>query len=641
MVSRTALLLALLAAASPAASQVTSRGIAETADISGLAASPDGRWLAYRIERPSTTDNRIDADWYVVAADGSAPPRALGRLGAVLWNDAGVTLPGEARWSPDGKRLVVRALVGGRIALWASTPDGSGFRELAAGDGDIEAFAFAADGALVTREGPSRDLIARSEEAERERGILVDGRTDLAQPLFRGALINGRAASQRFANDWFDRAPLLAAALRTERTHAPDGTARPATADEAALLAPPSDPAALVLADLPAPLVAALETKHICRTRTGCAAELPRLSWSLPLANGDAVVALHDADYRQSLYRWSSGPRRLAPLAKGDGLLAGSQKFYVPCTAAGRALFCVEASPRQPPRLVRIDASGARHIVDSPNADPDRDGLLVETIVWQVSGRRASGVLIRPKIPGRLPLFVTYYSCQGWLRGGVGNEWPLRALAAHGIAALCINAMPGDSDKDARYRRAQAAVEDVTALLADRGIVDPGRVGMGGLSFGSEVTMWTATHSKLLKAISIASVQMEPAYYWFNARPGRETFADNVRKTWGVGSPDETPEAWKSLSPALNTDRIGAPVLMQFPEQEARLSIELVSRLATTRMGETHVFPYAPHIKVEPRQKLAAYERNLDWFRYWLKGEIDPHPAKAEQYARWATLGRP
>src|SRR3546814_17822547 len=81
--------------------------------------------------------------------------------------------------------------------------------------------------------------------------------------------------------------------------------------------------------------------------------------------------------------------------------------------------------------------------------------------------------------------------------------------------------------------------------------------------------------------------------YWFNARPGRETFAENVRKTWGAGSPDETPELWKTLSPALNVDRIHAPILMQFPEQEARLSIELVSRLATAGIGETHIFPYS------------------------------------------------
>ncbi|USI75413.1 Atxe2 family lasso peptide isopeptidase [Sphingopyxis sp. USTB-05] len=637
MVSRTALLITLLAAASPAASQVTSREIAETADISGLNTSPDGTWVAYRIERPSTLTNRIDVDWYIVAADGKSPPRALGRTGTALWNDAGVVEPGEAKWSPDSQRLIVRALVDGRAALWASPIDGSGFTLAAGGDGDIEAFALTRDGAIVTREGPSRDLIARTEEAERETGILVDGQTDLAQPLFRGALINGRVASQRFSNDWFDRAPLLASAPRTLTTTTPGGSSRRASETEALLLAPQPDPVALLTSDLPPTLQKALEDRGVCKTKIGCAADLPRLSWVLPM-NGDTVVALHDADYRQTLLRWSPRTKRLEKLAASEGQLAGGQKYYLPCAAAGSAIFCVEAAAALPPRLVRIDRGGAKRIIDSPNFYPDRDGLIAETIVWQVSGSRASGVLIRPKIPGRLPLFVTYYTCAGYLRGGVGNEWPLRALAAHGIAALCINAVPGDTDKDARYKRGLAAIEAVTTLLAERGIVDRARVGMGGLSFGSEVTMWAATHSDLLKAVSIASVQMEPAYYWFNARPGRETFADNVRKVWGAGSPDETPEAWKELSPALNTDRITAPILMQFPEQEARLSIELISRLATARMGEAHIFPYAPHNKVEPRQKLAAYERNLDWFRFWLKDEIDPDPAKAFQYQRWSKF---
>jgi dipeptidyl aminopeptidase/acylaminoacyl peptidase len=150
--------------------------------------------------------------------------------------------------------------------------------------------------------------------------------------------------------------------------------------------------------------------------------------------------------------------------------------------------------------------------------------------------------------------------------------------------------------------------------------------------------MWTATHSELLKAVSIASVQMEPAYYWFNARPGREMFSENLRGHWKLGPPDENPAAWKAMSAALNADRIRVPVLMQLPEHEARQSVELQSKLASARMGEMHIFPFAPHIKVEPRQKLAAYQRNLDWFRYWLAGAIDPDPAKAAQYERWSKL---
>jgi hypothetical protein len=47
------------------------------------------------------------------------------------------------------------------------------------------------------------------------------------------------------------------------------------------------------------------------------------------------------------------------------------------------------------------------------------------------------------------------------------------------------------------------------------------------------------------------------------------------------------------------------------------------------------------HIKWQPRHQLAANERNLDWFRFWLAGEVDPDPAKAAQYVRWRGYGSP
>jgi len=640
LVSRAALLIGLLAASPDAASQPSPRAIVETADISGLTASPDGKWLAYRVERPSTVTNRIDVDWYVVATNGASPPIALGRTGTGWWDDAGVVVGGDAQWSPDSRSLVVRALVDGQIGLWSiSIPSGS-FQLVAGGAGDIETFAFLPDGSLVTREGPARDAIARAEDSEREGGILVDGTVDLGQPLYRGAMVNGRPATQRFSGDWFDRAPLLAGDAREIRVRAPGTTIdRPATDEEKALVAPKPHPALFSIADLPADLRTAALQLGICTTRSGCGVRA-RLSWWAAGAEGGDVIALRDSDYRQSLYSWSPNARTLDPLAASDGLLSGGRYHFLPCATAARAVFCVEAKAATPPRLVRIGRDGSLAILHSPNPDPDSDGLLAETIAWQVSGSRASGVLIRPKIPGRLPLFINYYGCQGYLRGGVGDEWPLRALAAHGIAALCINMLPTGEAGPARYSQGMETVKAAIAALSERGLVDPARVGMGGLSFGSEVAIYTAIHSRLLKAVSIASVQLEPTYYWMNARPGRETFVKNIRSSWDLGAPDETPGEWRRRSAALNVARISAPVLMQLPEQEARLSVELQSRLASAMMGEMHIFPLAPHVKAEPRQKLAASQRNLDWFRFWLKGEIDPDPEKAAQYQRWSALGR-
>jgi hypothetical protein len=44
------------------------------------------------------------------------------------------------------------------------------------------------------------------------------------------------------------------------------------------------------------------------------------------------------------------------------------------------------------------------------------------------------------------------------------------------------------------------------------------------------------------------------------------------------------------------------------------------------------------HQLVRPWDRLVSQEGNEDWFRFWLKGEEDPNPAKAEQYARWRKL---
>jgi len=35
---------------------------------------------------------------------------------------------------------------------------------------------------------------------------------------------------------------------------------------------------------------------------------------------------------------------------------------------------------------------------------------------------------------------------------------------------------------------------------------------------------------------------------------------------------------------------------------------------------------------------VASLSATVDWFCFWLKGEEDPGPAKAEQYKRWREL---
>ncbi len=44
------------------------------------------------------------------------------------------------------------------------------------------------------------------------------------------------------------------------------------------------------------------------------------------------------------------------------------------------------------------------------------------------------------------------------------------------------------------------------------------------------------------------------------------------------------------------------------------------------------------HTLEKPWDRMISQQGNVDWFTFWLKGEEDPQPAKAEQYTRWREL---
>lgn len=635
MVRRLAWAAAFLAAA-PALGQTSPRELVEMTDFSALTPSPDGLWLLYRRERPSTVTGRIDLAWYLVRSDGSEAPVRIGDGGAAGWDGTGIVEPGKAGWTADSRRFYLIARVDGAAGLWTGTPDGRALTPYLILDSDIERFALGADGAVLYEIGPSRAEITRAEDDERDSGILVDARVDLAPSLYRGAMIAGRPASQRLSGNWFDREPLLARRERRVMRRGSDSKADlPASAEEAKRLesAPPS---------LPGSARNALAAQRICVDEQPCATpDGERLGSPVAIGDGRFAVTTQDRHMRQRIFLWDPDAGELRQLAASEGILTGGRDERTSCAASTSALFCVAESAAIPPHLIRIALTdGAQQILDKPNELAGQPELLTEAIDWQVGGSRASGWLVRPKFPGRLPLFITYYRCVGYMRGGLGDEWPLRALAKSGIAALCINRLPHPGTApEARYALGLDVVRAAIAELDGKKLIDPSRVGMGGLSFGSEVTLWTAIHSRLLRAASIASVQLEPAYYWYNAGAGRDMFRDNLRHYWRIGAPGSDPARWRLLSPALNVAKIAAPILMQMPEMEARQSPELIARLTASNMGEAHVFPFASHLKTEPRQKLAVYQRNLDWFRYWLQDYVDPDPAKSGQYARWAKLG--
>jgi dipeptidyl aminopeptidase/acylaminoacyl peptidase len=650
---------ALLAApAVPAVAGPTIAELVEVADITSLSVSPGGRNVVFRVERASIGRNTYSLDWYGADLETGTTLR-LADGGGPIEGGAEPLAVEAAVWSSDERFVFHRALVDGAIGLWRTAIDGSGSRPALVADADVEGVAAGpGDGALTYVLGPSREATARAERREYDEGILVDGSVDLNQNLFRGGWVNGRLASQRMTGQWYTRAGLLWRAprqryrldLRTLEATAL-GSAAPADPEP---LTPAALDNAIAWEEAGRPIVrlrpngsgSRLEVEDAERV-TACAHAICRaspISWTAwRPGTGELAFATRDGHYRQALHLWDVARGTVRTAMRGEGLIGGSRDPGRPCALTVRFAVCVTASAVEPPRLERIDlASGARTVLFDPNAAlRRRDTARVEQIAVPIGGgREAAGTVLLPRAPrAPAPLFVSYYVCPGYLRGSAGDEFPLAPLVDAGFVVACLNAVSGeDGGALADYRTGRASVEAFIESLVERGLVDRRRVGMGGFSFGSEVTMWTAMTSDLLAAAAVASPQAAPSSYWSNALPGRD-FADVMRAFFGLGSPEETPQEWRRLSPALNAERIGVPLLMQLPENEARAQVELYARLARTPTPvELYAFPDENHLKFQPRHRAAAYRRSLDWFRYWLQGYVDPDRASAEQYRRWDAM---
>lgn len=653
------LAVALAIASAPARAGPTVPELVEVSDVTGLSASPSGQMVVFRVERATLGRNTYLLEWYVADLETGTTRRIV---------DGGGPIEGGAEplavdtpvWSPDERFVYYRALADGAIGVWRAAVDGSGSWPVVSADADVENIAPGEDGpSLVYTLGPSRAEIERAERSEYDDGILVDGSVDLNQSLYRGGWVNGRLASQRLTGQWYSRAGLLWRAPR--QRHRLDLQSLATTE-----LGPDTPPATQPLTPAALGTVVSLEqagrpTARVRRQaerstvevdRSGetavCEAEACRAPRIVALAwrpsTDELAFTTQDANYRQSLHLWDVARGTTRTVVRTEGLIAGSRDNSRPCVLTSLAAICVTASAVAPPKLETIDlASGARTVLFDPNAGlRQRATPRVEQLSWTLAdGREASATVLVPPTAAATPapLFVTYYACPGYLRGGVGDEFPLAPLADAGFVVACLNMVRDDGvDMVAGYRAGLESVETLVDDLTGRGWVDPSRIGMGGFSHGSEVTMWVAMNSHLLSAAAIASPQFTPSDYWRNALPGHD-FTGVLEAFFGLGSPDDAPERWRLVSPALNTERIEAPLLMQMPENEARAQAEIYARLALTSTPvELYAFPDENHIKFQPRHRLATYRRNLDWFRFWLQGSVDPDPAKAEQYRRWEAM---
>lgn len=631
----------------PVPPTITTDMLVEAADISGLALSPDGKWLAYRTIRGSLTADRMLVDWYVVPTRKGGVPIYLGSGGEVLFTHAGGILNEPPVWAGDSRTLVFRARMNGSVQLW-SVSIGRQPTPLTADPADIVDFSMRSDGrTLDYRTGATRAAIRTAAKTIYDEGMLVDGTTDLAQPVAGGLVVDGERVMQRYTGEWFDRAPLLNdtkltthTITLTDVTPAPGRTAAAHGSPTIRFVRKPSD--SILSIDRINGSSATCPT-IACGKAPISAVWVADLDAIVTSSENSKVVDPVDSLGRTRLRLWKMGSRTGKLILDQPGTLTGGTAPSAPCPVSGSTMFCVAEAAASPAKLVAIDVrTGRQQVIDDPNAAL-RHAITspVRPLDWTADGHKYHGELLVPDAPrGPVPLVISYYTSRGFLRGGFGEAFPIQPLLKAGIAVLCIDKsrLPDPYNAERNYDVARVGILAITEQLIGEKIVDRGRIGMWGYSFGSEVTSRMVHKTRLLKAAALASVQVTESYYWSNAMPGRDMQKLQLEQ-FGVDWPDRAPATWAKIAPSRNTATLSAPMLLQLPEDEARWMGEfLSSALRDGKPAEMHAFADEAHTLMGPRHKRAALTRNLDWFRYWLNDERDPDPDKAAQYRRWDAL---
>lgn len=632
---------------------------------SPLGISPNGRQAAFVINRADPDRNAYCRGLVVMDLVGPARTRLVDRGGDLItypFEGRGVSFAGgfpsvvTPVWSPDGAWIAYLRRDHDLTQVWRVRADGS-------------------EAKMIT--GAAVDVIAVAWDKQSGRIVFVSqpGMSDSLRAIAREGQ-SGWLYDARFIPNVGAR-PLPAPAARTAFSINRDGgDLRSASVQERALVGLGSDLGGVSIqpshsaaspdgrraetrrvgggAVMPLELsVIDRDGKRATCAFASCAGGFTGLWWD---EDGKDLLFLRREGWAQGemgLYRWRPGDRAPRRVLHTRDVLQGC------VLAKGNLLVCTRENANTPRYLATINTRDGRgRSLFDPNPEFAHLALgKVERLRWTNShGLDAWGDLVLPPgyVPGsRLPMIVVQYHSDGFLRGGTGDEYPIHAFAAAGFAVLSVERAtfvaaghPEFKSANEAYAFAQidwgerrsllSSLETGVRMVVDRGIADPTRVGITGLSDGASSVRFALINSRLFAAAAISTCCIE--------RDSLTSLAGiavaNDFASIGYPAPGKDPgDFWKPYSFALNADRIDQPLLMQVSDDEYLLALQPFTALkAAGKPVEMYVFPGEHHMKWQPTHRAAIYQRNLDWFAFWLQHRIDPAPAKSEQYMRWKSM---
>jgi dipeptidyl aminopeptidase/acylaminoacyl peptidase len=232
-------------------------------------------------------------------------------------------------------------------------------------------------------------------------------------------------------------------------------------------------------------------------------------------------------------------------------------------------VLAVSESYAVPPEIVKIHGGRYQrvHSLATPSsAAVDFNDADIEPVAWNApDGLELQGWLVKPRGPGPFPLVMDIHGGPVW---ACRNRWQGRlrgakVLADHGIASLYPNPR-GSSGRGtafaARVRGDMGGADTYDYLsavdaLVERGIADPERLGVTGISYGGYISAWLVTQDPRF----VAAVPISPVTNWYSQhRTSQIPYFDAL---FLDGKPSAAQGQYFARSPVMFADRVKTPVL--------------------------------------------------------------------------------
>jgi dipeptidyl aminopeptidase/acylaminoacyl peptidase len=658
-------LLTLLTMAVPAAlagrgaapgARVTVADLMAVRSIVDVKISPDGSRVAYAVSTPSVAKNAHETAVFVVPAAGGSPVRVAADV--QIYTPA---LPApRLRWLPDGASVSVLGLVGGRAQVFTAAAAGGGeARAVTTAPRGVVTYEWSPDGtrlAFITRDAPVPSPVTRAGTPDPATRLWVQAAGGAAQPLTPdgqyvdslswspgGDTIAYSASSTTgFMAPYATRIyivpagggaprPLVdRAGMNTSPQFSPDGRAIAfVTTDTKVGLLAPRGLGVAAVAD------GALRAYELGGAWIG-ELQWARDSQSIFVLMNEGTFATGAQMFEMPVVRVPLGGAAAARVVDGPTV-----NYSLSVSRDGRRIAYRAVEGRTVGDVYVQDlASGARTRLTRVNPQLDEHALgRLEAISWtSFDGMQIWGLLLTPpEWDGKRRLATIVY-CHGGPIGGVTyglfpqfahtvgqvDPYATEAFASAGYAVLFPMPRGGSGYGEAGHRAivdawGEADYKDIMAgvdALVDRGVADPGRLGVMGASYGGFMTNWIMTQTGRFKAAaSAASISdLNDMYYLSDSA---EVMAEYFKRPW------ENRASYAAHSPLTFADRVTTPLLIQHGERDVRVPVANAQKFyrALKALGKTveyDVYPTGGHVYYEPAQQRATMERSLEWFLRWV-----------------------